>query len=37
MPEDAGLNMNDVLNAIANPVLIIDRDYKIVFVNKAAL
>ena len=37
MPEDAGLNMNDVLNAIADPVLIIDRDYKIVFVNKAAL
>ena len=30
-------SMSGVLNAIADPVLVIDKDYKIVFVNDAAL
>ena len=37
MLDDTAANMNGALNAIADPVLIIDKNYKIVFVNDAAL
>jgi PAS domain S-box-containing protein len=37
MLDNAEMNVSGALNAIADPVLIIDKDYKIVFVNDAAL
>lgn len=37
MLKDTTINTNGVLNAIADPVLIIDKDFKTVFVNNAAL
>jgi len=37
MLKDTSINTNGVLDAISDPVLIIDKDYKIVFVNNAAL
>lgn len=37
MLKDTTINTNGVLDAISDPVLIIDKDYQIVFVNNAAL